>query len=183
MSMSPELQALLAALPDTFAQWLVTPEVGVLNVRAFAMAASTEEKFDTDLIDLIDACGIRLNICQKVKSKRAWLAAREDFNSGGASVLARLPDASMLGDDRVGAPPLTAEGATQSTAEAEHLWEASPFVTTLLPQNARAAATMPSCTTLRDLLDAAHSCPYLRTASSVETSMCCWVAPTRRSCP
>ena len=37
------------------------------------------------------------------------------------------------------------------------LWGASHFVTVLLPQNGRAAAGMHSCTTLRNLLEAAHA--------------------------
>ena len=49
-----------------------------------------------------------------------------------------------------GAPPAAPEPA-------ERVWGASNFVTALLPQHGRAVADMRLCTTLRDLLEAAHA--------------------------
>ena len=47
--------------------------------------------------------------------------------------------------------------AAPSEAAAEQFWESSICVAVLLSKNGRAAAGMPSCTTLRDLLEAAHA--------------------------
>ena len=86
----PQFKALLEkeGVPENFMKWLVTPDVCVTTIRAFAACAVSKEKVDSDIID---ACGLSLNFGQKVKVRLAWescLALASSGQGGAASASA-----------------------------------------------------------------------------------------------
>ena len=90
----PQFKALLdkEGVAQEFHDWLKTPEVGVLTVRAFAACATSKEKVDTEIIQ---ASGIAMNFGQKVKVRLLWESATAMANSGQGSSPGGAPSGSQ----------------------------------------------------------------------------------------
>ena len=67
----PQFKALLEkeGVPQSFMDWLVTPDVNATTIRAFSACAVSKEKVDPDIIE---ASGVTLNFWQKVRIRFAW---------------------------------------------------------------------------------------------------------------
>ena len=95
----------------------------------------------------------------------AWKTGNEEQVPAAPAAEQRQPeDASPEAPEPARAPAAPAAEQRQAAVApaeapepAEQEWGASNFLTVLLPQNSRAAAGMHPCTTLRNLLHAAHA--------------------------
>jgi hypothetical protein len=93
VSLEPDFKALLDKenVAQIFQDWLITDDVKVTTVRAFAATVAAEEKVNSDLIE---ASGVALNFGEKVRIRLAWRSARELLSNGSASASSGAPSAS-----------------------------------------------------------------------------------------
>ena len=103
IELCPQFKALLEkeGVPQPFLDWLVTPDVNVTTVRAFAACAVSKDKVDSDIIA---ASGVSLNFGQKVRVRLAWEACTDLVHTGqgngssapAAATLSKLPSGTEV---------------------------------------------------------------------------------------